>query len=144
MSSIAQNLAAGPPADKSMRGTAALGSDAFGYSRSPGRACNRHVCCTSGLAEVTILKTTRFPFIGLVFLGSTGLSAEAAAQTVGPVPAVALVAAEPGAHFHNGFYLRLATGFGAYNESIRQSGAGGCIGYKTDSATAFSAIQHFH
>ncbi len=69
------------------------------------------------------MKTTHLLSLGLVLVGSTALGAEAAGQTAASAPAVVQVAPNPGAHLHDGFYLRLATGFGAYNESIRQSGA---------------------
>ena len=59
--------------------------------------------------------------LALVLAVSVAFTTEAAAQ--GSVPGVSQSAEKPGARLHNGFYLRLATGFGSYNESIRQSGA---------------------
>jgi hypothetical protein len=57
--------------------------------------------------------------LGVMLAASPALAQTTAAET----PAVSSTAAAPGAHLHDGFYLRLATGFGAYNETIRQKGA---------------------
>jgi hypothetical protein len=45
-----------------------------------------------------------------------------AAAQVSPTANLAQTAPAPGTHWHDGFYLRLGTGFGSYSEGIRQSG----------------------
>lgn len=53
-----------------------------------------------------------------------GATLTARAQSPSPPPAaISATAPAAGAHVHDGFYLRLGTGFGAYNESIRQNAA---------------------
>lgn len=59
--------------------------------------------------------------LALGILGSAAAVTPAHAQ--GPAsPMIADVAQAPGVRFHDGFYLRLGTGFGSYSEGIRQSG----------------------
>ncbi|HEY0713879.1 MAG TPA: hypothetical protein VGF45_14460 [Polyangia bacterium] len=68
------------------------------------------------------MKTSLLSLVTLGLGGSLLLATPAHAQTAS-VPTVAAPATPPGAHLHDGFYLRLGTGFGSYSEGIRQSGA---------------------
>jgi hypothetical protein len=62
--------------------------------------------------------------ITLVVSSLLAAAALAQAEPVAPTgpPTVATAPAKPGAHLHDGFYLRLATGFGSYSETVRQAG----------------------
>jgi hypothetical protein len=62
-----------------------------------------------------------------VGLFSSLLAGAAIAQTETAAPAsapptVAAAPVKPGAHLHDGFYLRLGTGFGSYGETVRRAG----------------------
>ncbi|HEY0707694.1 MAG TPA: hypothetical protein VGG33_12905 [Polyangia bacterium] len=67
------------------------------------------------------MRTTRLSLL-LGMAGTMGVSAPVFAQPAAD-PTIAAPALPPGAHLHDGFYLRLGTGFGSYGEAIRQSGA---------------------
>jgi hypothetical protein len=76
------------------------------------------------------MRTTLF---SLIIASAVSWAATTQAQTnASSPPTLSSAPAAPGVHRHDGFYLRLATGFGAYNESIRQKGA--------DDATAVTGI----
>jgi hypothetical protein len=67
------------------------------------------------------MNTGKRALLALGILGS--VTAPGSAQAQGPgEPIVTDAATAPGVHFHDGFYLRLGTGFGSYSEGIRQSG----------------------
>jgi hypothetical protein len=54
---------------------------------------------------------------------SSLITATALAETeAGAPPTVSAEATKRGVHLHDGFYLRLAMGFGSYNETVRQAG----------------------
>jgi hypothetical protein len=67
----------------------------------------------------------RLGLSALLCLGLLGSALPAVAEAPAPMPASMLVepARLPGFHMHDGFYLRLGTGFGSYSEAIRQRGA---------------------
>lgn len=68
------------------------------------------------------MKITHPIVSALALSGLLGFAGRADAQ-VAAAPVVFDVPANPGARLHDGFYLRLATGFGAYSEAIREAGA---------------------
>jgi hypothetical protein len=66
------------------------------------------------------MKLTTTLAVGIV---SSVMATAAVAQTeTNATPTVSTVPAKKGVHLHDGFYLRLAMGFGGYNEMVRQAG----------------------
>lgn len=66
------------------------------------------------------MKSTTLTLLGLGISSAFTFASAVQAQVAAPILTEAAPA--PGTHWHDGFYLRLGTGFGSYSEAIRQSG----------------------